>query len=368
MFAPRRVVHRYLFAEVAGTWLVVAGVLLFLTLGLGFARFIADAAAGDLPVDTVLNLAVYSALENSGIVLPISVLLAILLTVGRLCRDNEMAALFAGGVGLGTIYKPFFTLGIAVALLAGALSLWAAPRAERAMDELTAASATSALQSLSAGRFRTLIDGDAVFYAQSKDAESGVMRNVFIRVAHEGRGGEPTQTVVTAERARQRRDEATGSQILVLENGWRYEGRPGQADYRVVQFGEHGVRLTPPAPEVSGDVDMQTSTALAASDAPAAAAELQARLSVPVSILVLTLLALPLGRVPPRTGRYGRVIAGVLLYVVYVNMVHLATVWIETGALPPVLGVWWVHAAALGLAVALVMREQGLFARRRAAP
>ena len=67
-------------------------VLLVLTLGVGFARVIARAAAGEIPADIVLTVAGYSALENLEIVLPVSLLLAILLAVGRLCRDNEMAA------------------------------------------------------------------------------------------------------------------------------------------------------------------------------------------------------------------------------------------------------------------------------------
>lgn len=355
------VIFRYLFAEAGKTWLVVAGVLVFLTLGLGFARFIAEAAAGELPVNTVLVLAAFSAVENFEIVLPVSILLAVLLTLGRLCRDNEMAALLAGGVGLARIYRPFFALAVGVAVLAGVLSIFAAPRAERGLDARGAASATSMLESLAPGRFRTFMDGDAVFYAQARD-DSGNLRNVFIRVAREDSAGQSTQTVVTARRARQQTDARTRQVTLVLDDGWRYEGLPGQADYRIVKFAEHGVQISPPATEA--DVDTQTFAALLASGTPQASAEWQKRLSVPLSILILTLLALPIGRVPPRSGRYARVIAGILLYVVYVNAVHLAAVAVEDGALPATPGVWWVHALVFAIAVVLVLREQGVFARR----
>lgn len=359
-----KVIFRYLFAEAAKTWLVVAGVLLFLTLGLGFSRFISDAAAGELPVNTVLTLAALSTVENLEIVLPVSVLLAVLLTLGRLCRDNELSALFAGGAGLAVIYRPFFALAIALAVLAGALSIYAAPRAERAMETLGAASATTMINSLAPGRFRTFMNGDAVFYAASRD-DQGNLRDVFIRVVREGDDGKPTQTVVTADRARQQTDEDTGAVTLVLDNGWRYEGNPGQADYRVIQFGEHGVRVAAPTASGGDDVDGQFVSTLLASDDPEAVAEWQQRLSVPISILILTLLALPVGRVPPRSGRYGRVIVGILLYVIYVNAVHLAAVAVEDGTLPGLLGVWWVHAVVLAVAIGLVMREQGYFARRR---
>ena len=133
------IIFRYLFAEVGRTWLVVAGVLVFLTLGLGFARFIADAAAGELPVNTVLELALFKLVENLEIVLPVSMLLGVLLTLGRLCRDNEMAALFAGGAGLREVYTPFIVVALLVATLAGTMSIVAAPHAERALARLSGA-------------------------------------------------------------------------------------------------------------------------------------------------------------------------------------------------------------------------------------
>lgn len=364
--AWRNVINRYLFAEVAKTWLVVAGVLLFLTLGLGFARFITDAAAGDLPVDAVLLLAVYSAVQNADVVLPISILLAILLTLGRLSRDNEMAVLLAGGASLTTIYRPFIMLAVLVLVIAGLLSLVAAPRAKLGVDQLTQESVAQALQTLAPQRFLTLLDGQAVFYAQDRDRATGVLHNVFIRVVRTNSAGEVIRTVITADSAVQRTEPDTGAQVLVLADGWRYEGRAGQADWRIVQFAEHGVRVAvEPVTTAAQDVETASTLALFDNDTAAAAAELQIRLSVPLSILILTLLALPLGRLPPRAGRYGRIIIGLLLYVVYFNLLHVATVWVRTQTVPPVFGAWSVHLAMLLFAIALIMREQGVFARRR---
>lgn len=364
--AWRNVINRYLFFEVARTWLVVAGVLLFLTLGLGFARFIADAAAGKLPVDTVLWLALYSAVQNADIVLPISILLAILLTLGRLSRDNEMAALLAGGVRLTTIYRPFITLAVLVLIVAGLLSLVVAPRAKQAVDQLTQKTVASALQTLAPQRFLTLIDGRAVFYAQGRNNATGVLHDVFIRIMRKNDKGEAIRTIITADRAIQRTEPGTGAQVLVLTDGWRYDGQAGQADWRIVQFAEHGVRVVvQPATTAVHDAETASTLALLGADDPAAVAELQVRLSVPISILILTLLALPLGHLPPRAGRYGRIIIGILLYVVYFNLLHIATVWVQTGVVPAILGTWSVHLAMLLFAIGLMLREQGVFVRHR---
>ncbi|HLQ86753.1 MAG TPA: LPS export ABC transporter permease LptF [Salinisphaeraceae bacterium] len=360
------VIGRYLFFEVARVWLVVAAVLLFLTLGLGFSRFIAEAAAGNLPVNTVLLLAMYSAIENAGIVLPISVLLAVLLTLGRLSRDNELVVMLAGGAGLLQLYRPFLVLAVIVALLASGLSLFAAPHAKRVMDGLTDETMALALQTLAPGQFRTLLNGNAVFYAKQRSAEDGSLEDVFIRVQHVNREGELTQSVATAERALQRSEPATGAQLLVLQDGWRYEGLPGTADYRIVRFEEHGMRVLPDQDKSAvEDVKTKPTAALLGNAQPAAAAEFQARLAVPISILLLTLVGLPLGRVPPRAGRYGRIVSGVLLYAIYFNLVHLAKIWVQTETIPAALGIWVVHLGMLILAIFLIMRERGMFMRRK---
>jgi lipopolysaccharide export system permease protein len=42
---------------------------------------------------------------------------------------------------------------------------------------------------------------------------------------------------------------------------------------------------------------------------------------------------------------------------VYSNLLSAAKVWVEKGDLPPAIGVWWVHVAALALGLYLVVRE-----------
>ena len=49
--------------------------------------------------------------------------------------------------------------------------------------------------------------------------------------------------LVTATSAYRLPDEATGQDFLVLVDGYRYEGEPGQAGYRVMEFGKYGERV-----------------------------------------------------------------------------------------------------------------------------
>jgi lipopolysaccharide export system permease protein len=47
----------------------------------------------------------------------------------------------------------------------------------------------------------------------------------------------------------------------------------------------------------------------------------------------------------------------IVVYFVYSNLLSASKIWMEKGDLPPAIGVWWVHVAALALGLYLVMRE-----------
>ena len=118
-----------------------------------------------------------------------------------------------------------------------------------------------------------------------------------------------------------------------------------------------------------GTMDSGKSTlALLESALPADRAELQWRISLPLSLIVLGLLAVPLSRSSPREGRYARLGIGLLIYIVYANMMSIASVWVLRGAVSEWLGMWWVHGTVALLALLLLAREGGMLVFRRVAP
>lgn len=362
------VVDRYIFVECVKAWLGVVAVLLVLTLGVGFARFVADAAAGNLPAETVLTIASFSLVENLSIILPVSLLLAIMLTVGRLCTANEIAAMIAGGVGLGRLYRPFALFAFVLVGISGWISIYVAPNAVRSIHQIENLNSAALMQVIEAGRFTVIDNGNVVFYAGAVDSESGRMSDVFVRIRPTSEQRRRGPVVVTAKTAVQERDADSGVRTLVLHDGWRYEGVPGQFNFRVTKFAEYGLRVQAPTGAVKvSEIAAKPTTKLIGRTDPKAVAELQRRLSAPLSLLLLALLAVPLGYVSPRSGRYGKLILGIGIYVVYANALRLGEVWIAQSVVPAALGLWWVHAVVLGLAIALIGRWEGWW-RRTARP
>ena len=68
-------------------------------------------------------------------------------------------------------------------------------------------------------------------------------------------------------------------------------------------------------------------------------------MSLPLSALLLAVLAVPLARTSPRSGKYGKLFTAVLIYFIYSNFTSVAQKAVERGELDPAIGVWPVHAA-----------------------
>ena len=155
--------------------------------------------------------------------------------------------------------------------------------------------------------------------------------------------------VVLAAFAERIRNEQDGFQTLVLFDGKRYEGVPGEKGFRIVEFEEHGIPLEIDSEEEDEiPIEAIPTGLLMLSSEPEQQAELHWRWSAPISLFVLTLLALPLSKSRPREGRFGRVAIGILVYILYSNLLAIAKVWMERGEAPLWLGLWWVHGVGGG--------------------
>ena len=344
------IIDRYLVREVVFTWLAVTLVLWLILVSARLSRYLAMAAAGELPGAAVFRLLGLKSVEFLVFIMPLALFLGVMLGLGRLYKDSEMAALAACGVGTARLYRPLMALALVAALALGWAALYLVPHtAALGYAVRVQAQQTADISGVGAGRFKEIRGGALVFYAESISRDRSAMEKVFVHAR-----GEAQEQVIVADRAYQTWDAETGDRFLVLVDGTRYEGRPGQADYRVLTFRQHGVLLEPGTASDFRKEDATPSHALWGSGDRRQQAELQWRLSVPLAVLVLVFMAVPLCRTTPRQGRYGRLAVGVLAFIVYYNLMGTARVWLEQGVLPSAVGIWWVHALPVLLGVLLL--------------
>lgn len=351
------IIERYIIKEVLQTLLAVTGVLFLIYVSNRFVRFLAEADSGALPAGMVVELLALKSLNAAVLLLPLALYLSIMLAFGRLYKDSEMTALAACGVGPGRLLKNMLGMGLAAAVVVAGVSLYAGPWAEeRSYQLLDRAKARSDISAIAPGNFRESSSGDLIVYVERQGEDRQSMNNVFIQSEKKGR-----QNIIASPSAFQRIDPNTGDRFVVLQNGFRYEGMPGDADFKIIEYKEHAVRVEEKAIEPASRKLAAIPTAvLLASDEPGARAEFQWRIAMPVSVVLLALLAVPLSRSNPRQGRYAKLFAAILIYVIYNNLLGVGRAWLEKGTVPPEAGLWWVHGVLLiGIAV-LMVRQTGV--------
>jgi lipopolysaccharide export system permease protein len=345
----RRSLVRELTATAVGLFLVLLAIL-FTNLVL---RLLARAAGGSVAPDGILALLGFNALFYFNILLSVALFLTVLLTLSRWYRDSEMIVWFTSGQSLSACLRPIllFAAPFLVAILV--LSLFLSPWAEQRKIEFERQlEARDDISFVTPGLFREFSRANLVVFVESINPITNTVQNVFLHSV------EDKQDATTVAARGKLEDMPNGDRFIVLENGRRYQGTPGAADYRVVEFERLGRRIEPN--EVRA---LPTSTkaiptaALVAADGRVEKAELFWRLSVPISAFVLTLLAVPLAYVNPRVGRSFNLVAATFLYMLYSNCLNIVQSMIAQGRLDFWAGLVLPHAIALIVAV-LLLRQQ----------
>jgi len=333
------VLRRYLGWELLQYWLVFTLVLWLVLVAARFSLYLGQAAAGQLPAAAVLWLLALKSVAFLVFLMPLALFLALLWLLGRLNRDYESLVLQASGAGAYHFYQWIALPVLLVTLLVALLSAWLVPRTAQQGYQLRArAEQALDIDALVPGRFHELRNGRWLLLALRAGPEPGVLEQVFIHTRHPER-----PQVLVAEQARV--DPPGGAdRYLVLSNGYRYDGVPGRADYRVLRYREYAVRLQAAPVQAARKWDAVPSVELWNDADPVAAAELHMRLARPVTAVVLALLAIPLARFRPGLSRYYPLWLGVLVFAVYFNLLNIGQLWIGQGRIPAWLGLWWVHA------------------------
>ncbi|QFT23572.1 Lipopolysaccharide export system permease protein LptF [Pseudomonas sp. THAF187a] len=355
------IVFRYLSREVLVTLSAVSAVLLVIIMSGRFIKYLAQAAQGVLDPGVLFMIMGYRIPGFLQLILPLGLFLGFLLAYGRLYLDSEMTVLSATGVSQQRLTAYSLAPALIVALLVGWLSLGLAPQGVAGVARiLNQQDALTELDTLVPGRFQSIRDGSRVTYSQELSADRSELRGVFMSEKRFSTDGTSERgiTVLVAESGRQE-IQGDGSRYLILENGYRYDGEPGEADYRAIQYDTYGVLL--PKPEVAIEANEREAIPtrdLFGSDDPVLQAELQWRLSLPLLVFVVTLLAVPLSKVNPRQGRFLKLLPAIFLYMAYLGLLIAARGALDKGRLPTGLGLWWVHGIFLAIGLLLLYWER----------
>jgi lipopolysaccharide export system permease protein len=351
------VIQRYLIREILQSLLAVLVVLLLIFMGRYFALYLADASAGEISSDIVMDMLLLRTVTSLNVMLPFGLFVAVLLAFGRLYKDSEVTALAACGVGPGRLLGTVALIALVCSGVVAGLAFWGSPWAyEKSFQVRERAQIGTAFEAVTAGQFNEIGANKEVFYVETLSDDRTQLNNVFIQALTK----DGQLDIFSARRGYQQVDPKTGMRYLVLVDGYRYQGMAGTVDFKIYQFEKNAVRL-----EERGFAPLRRShwaipsSQLWASSLPTEQAELQWRIAMPLSTVLLAVLAVLLSRTTPRQGRFAKLFIAILVFVVYYNTLGVSMSWIERGVIPAAIGLWWVHAVLIILMMILAVRHWG---------
>jgi lipopolysaccharide export system permease protein len=209
------------------------------------------------------------------------------------------------------------------------------------------------------GAFREA--GNRVFFVEGIAADELTVKNIFVSSTQHGRLGVMVSREGTQETL------ANGDRFAVLLNGRRYEGTPGSAEYRVMEFERYAVRIeTREARAVEESPKTAYLPDLLRNPSDANKAELLWRLAIPLQALNLVLIAVPLSFVNPRAGRGNNLLLAILTFLIYGNLINVSQAWVAQGKLAFGIGLWAAHLLIFVILVVLFLRRIAVYSSRRA--
>jgi lipopolysaccharide export system permease protein len=344
--------RRALLKEFAGVAGAVFLALTSISLTVRLVRLLGQAAGGKIPTDVVFAFLGFFTVSTLPVLLSLTLFVAILTTLTRSYRDSEMVVWFSSGLSLTAWLRPVLTFALPIVLVVATLTFVISPWASKKAEEFDARiQARDDVARVNAGVFGESSGGDRVFFVESVSGDRNAVQNVFVDSVQHQRDGVMVSASGRTETAK------TGDRFLVLENGRRYDGRAGEADFRVMEFDRYAARIetkeSAPGDDSYRNMSSVPTLDLIGSSIAAYRGELVWRVGIPLSALLLALLAIPMSFVNPRAGRSANLLLALLAYMVYSNLLSISQARVAQGSMSFATGWWIVHGAMLALLLLL---------------
>ena len=335
-------------------------VILTIVITMMLIRTLGQAAGGRIAPEDVVLLLGYFALGHLPTMLSLSLFIAVVVSLGRMYRESEMAIWFSSGLGLRRFVRPVLRMAWPVLIVIGALVLFVWPWGNRSSGELRQRyEQRSDLSRIAPGVFQTSRDGSRVFFVDRASREGVDAHNVFIL------SSQPKADSITSAR-NGRLEDVAADRVLVLEHGQRNEfdrasGRRGLAsfdDYRVIvdEAAVRAARAMPPramaTAELMGDPSQSNQ------------GELAWRFGLLLAAANLMLLGIGLAATNPRRASNWNLLFALLSFVCYYNLINLSQAWVSGGRFGLGAAMLALHGGAFVLAMTLLWwRDYGTVLR-----
>ena len=327
--------QRYFLQKLLVNLGAIIPVLLLIVVGRLFTNLLDRVVAKVAPPETLLYLLSIGALNSLVYLLPFGAMVAVMWALRQSYYDGEIHAAFSLRISRHQIHAVLLYFGVPLALLLFYLLAEIIPGFNHQYKLLKEQGRQDVgISMTSPGQFLDTANGGVVFFEQRDGNRVG---GIFLADA-------TGNAIETAAHGRQIKS-PEGSTFELL-NGQIYQ-QDTEGEHRTFSYRSHQVWIPEAKVDISIKPKMMDWMALLHRQDPQAIAELQRRLAIPVSLMLLLFLAELISRVPPGRSNYSRMISGIVIFLVYTNLISLSSKMVADGQLPVVPGVWSVPIALL---------------------
>lgn len=345
-----KIINRYIFKEITSPFIVILFVLTFVLLMGKILQimdlFINKGISFFSIVKIILFLLPYFMLFT----IPIALLIAILIAMGRLSSDNEVTAMKTSGISLLQLFYPVAIASLIAFIFSIIISYYIVPQSNTATRKLLF---NVVQQNVNIGLKEKIFNDDFkdfLIYADKIPADKSYMEGII--VSDKRTIGE--HNTIFAKNAILVSDPESMKVKLKLENGSIHTVSPNLRNYRKIDF-------------MTYEISLDLSSALSNFDKPSKSAkdmtmnellenmkkpgmkekdirelyiEAHKKFSTPLACILFGLLALPLGIRSHRSVKSKGFAMGLLIVCFYYVLRIGGEAFAETGYIPVFLGVW----------------------------
>ena len=316
------------------------------------------AASGRIPGILILQLMGLEMPNLLSLLLPMGFYISIILAYGRLYSENEMLVMQACGLSIARIVSYTLTMALMVSTCVMAL-IYINPVAAGLRAKLLQTSGVKAfIQILAPQQFHVLPQNQVLYIDAINRAHTKAQGLFIAKMSTNPNDGWQWQ-IIAANQLSMQKNQGESEGVLMTK-GSIYRMAPGSLKAQYGQFDEAVLKIPEPTLNATGDLrtipflqlwKLRTSN-------PAMHAELQWRLSIPIMTMILALIAVPLSRVQPRSGKFSKILPAIIIFLLYTNILF---VWRERAISDnwqSGIGMFWIHLLWLGFALFLLWRHK----------
>lgn len=360
------IANRYLFLEMMGPFSVNVFFFTFvflLTEILEITNMIVNYKIGFL---TILWLLAYTMPYFLVFVIPMSVMMAVLLTFLRMSGDNEIIALKSCGIGVYQLFPAVLGFCLIGTLMTGFMIIYGLPWGKLSLKRVTMEVARSNIDiGLKERTFNDNFEG-VMLYVNKVDLKNKELIDVFI---HDERTADTGITII-APRGRMTTDPDNLTFHLRLYNGAINQVNVKDRTVNSTRFQTYDLNIDLQQAALRRDLGPKDEKEMSLpelhrfiqtrpekdKDYYSALLEFHKKFSIPFACISLGILAVPLG-VQSKTARTSFGLGlGLFLFLLYYLMLSAGLVFGEAGVYPPAVGMWVPNIVTGGIGIYLLIR------------